>query len=263
MVEKVILIGEKPVLISVSENQEQQLLVSILNQRRTQSLQEAVTAYVTTWFDLETDLKPFYKLAAKDDLLKPLVKKYFGYRLVSIPDLFECLCWAVIGQQINLAFAHRLKQRFVQSFGTKYSWKGTDHYLFPNPETVAKLAPADLLALQFSRQKAAYVLHVANALMNGTVSKTRLSLLSFSEARQALISIKGVGNWTANYVLMKTFRLPNAFLPEDAGLQQAFRKALLLNEKPSLQQLAAYFKKYTGWEAYATLYLWRTLGDAT
>lgn len=260
-VEKIVLINGKTILLSVAPGSQNQLVVTIINRHITASIQKTVADYVEEWFDLKTNLLPFYKIASKDALLRPLVKKYFGYRIVSMPDLFESLTWAIIGQQINLSFAYRLKRQFVQTFGVKYSWKGRTYYHYPAPEVVAALEPAALLTLQFSRQKAEYVIAVAVAFSSGVISKEKLSLLSFDEARQSLIQLKGIGNWTANYALMKTFHYPNSFPAEDAGLRQAIRKQLLMKEKPTLKQIEHIFKKYKGWEAYATLYLWRSLGN--
>ena len=78
-------------------------------------------------------------------------------------------------------------------------------------------------------------------------------------AKHELIKIKGVGNWTANYALMKTFRYPDAFPLEDAGLHNAIKTLTHLDRKPTLQEVTTAFKRYRGWEAYATLYLWKSL----
>jgi DNA-3-methyladenine glycosylase II len=91
------------------------------------------------------------------------------------------------------------------------------------------------------------------------ISKASIAALSFSEARQTLMSIKGVGNWTANYALMKTFRYREAFPLEDAGLHNAIKRLKNMAEKPTVEQVRRIFKKYKGWEAYATLYLWKSL----
>ncbi len=260
-VQKVIRVHGKTILFSIETDLQNQLLVHILNQRPSVALQQAVRNYVTDWFDLNTNLKPFYTLASKDPILKPLVKKYAGYRIVGMPDLFEALAWAIIGQQINLSFAYRLKKQFVQSYGEMFRWKDQTYYHFPIAEVVAGLSPDSLLALQFSKQKAAYVIATATAIATGAVSKNQLLLLSFPEAKAQLQQLKGIGNWTANYVLMKTFHYPNAFPLEDAGLHQALRKQLNLQTKPPLEQVKTLFTKYMGWEAYATLYLWRSLSE--
>lgn len=260
-VEKVIVVDGKTILVKVSAHGQQQLLVHVLNRRLLPLQASAIIRYMEDWFDLKTNLQPFYQMAEKDQLLQLLVCKFFGYRMVSIPDLFESLCWAIIGQQINLTFAYKLKRNFVLAFGTKYTWRGKTCYHFPSPQAVAALSPVALLELQFSRQKAEYVINVARIMRSGNLSKENLSLLSFQDALKELILIKGIGSWTANYVLMKTFHFPNAFPLLDAGLQQAIRKHLHLGPKISSQQIEKLFKKYAGWEAYATLYLWRSLSD--
>ncbi len=222
---------------------------------------EIVRSYVREWFDLETDLRPFYKLARKDTLLRDLVRKYRGYRIIGQLDLFESLIWAVLGQQINLSFAYSLKQRFVEQFGQTIEHENQKHYLFPSAAKVSTLAPEQLLLLQFSRQKALYTIGIAQAFVEGRISKDKLSGMTLQEAKEELIRIKGIGNWTANYALMKTFRYPDAFPLEDAGLHNAIKNLMGLNSKPDVNRIKKIFKPYKGWEAYATLYLWKSLED--
>ena len=83
--------------------------------------------------------------------------------------------------------------------------------------------------------------------------------MPLQEAKHELMKIKGIGNWTANYALMKTFHHPDAFPLEDAGLHNAIRILKRLDRKPTLTEVTKIFKKYKGWEAYATLYLWKSL----
>ena len=257
-VNKAIRIETEVILFSVREEQDA-LVIDFINTKPTPLQREKTKQFVTEWFDLETDLKPFYQLAKKDELLKPLIKKYSGYRIVGQPDLFESLVWAVLGQQINLGFAYTLKQRFVEKFGDALHWNGNTYHLFPSPEKVASLTDDDLLPLQFSRQKSKYTVGIAQAFVEGSNSKHQLTGLPLAEAKEKLMTIKGIGNWTANYALMKTFRYPDAFPLEDAGLHNALKNQLGLDKKPSLDQVKKIFKKYAGWEAYATLYLWKSL----
>lgn len=241
------------------KDQEENLALEFMNIIPTPSIKKQVEDYVREWFDLETDLTPFYKLAKKDELLKDLVKKHYGYRIIGQPDLFESLVWAVLGQQINIQFAHTLKQRFVENFGEKLSWNNQHYFLFPTPERVATLGDDNLLPLQFSRQKSKYTVNIAEAFARGSISKDSLRGLPLIEAKEILMKIKGVGNWTANYALMKTFRYPDAFPLEDAGIHNAIKNLTGMKKKPSLDQVKRIFKKYKGWEAYATLYLWKSL----
>jgi DNA-3-methyladenine glycosylase II len=255
---KALLVNSQPLLFAVGEAKDR-LRIDFLNREPGNPEKEQVKKYVAAWFDLESDLQPFYAMARKDELLAPLVKKYFGYRIVGQPDLFESLVWAVLGQQINLAFAYTLKQRFVERWGAQVFHEGIAHYLFPTAADVAVLTDADLLPLQFSRQKSKYTVGIAEAFASGQVSKEKLQGLPLAEARDQLMKIKGVGNWTANYALMKTFRYPDAFPLEDAGIHNALKNLMNMKSKPDLARVKRIFKKYRGWEAYATLYLWKSL----
>ena len=235
------------------------LTISFLTKEPAHPVKEIIAGYVREWFDLDTDLKPFYLMAEKDKLLKDLVKKYYGYRIVGQPDLFESLIWAVLGQQINLGFAYTLKQRFVQTFGEKLALGQQEYFLFPSPETVAVLTTDQLLPLQFSIQKSRYTIAIAEAFADGSLSRKKLEGMPLQEAKSHLMKIKGIGNWTANYALMKTFHHRDAFPLEDAGLHNAIKNLKNLDRKPTLAEVSKIFKKYKGWEAYATLYLWKSL----
>ncbi len=258
-VTKALRIDKKLVVFRVREDDKSGLAIDILKGNISTDGRKELIAFVQDWFDLSTDLKPFYKMAAKDDLLKVLAKKYRGYRIVGQPDLFESLVWAVLGQQINLSFAYTLKGRFVSTFGRQTDWDGIPHFVFPEPAVVSEIKPEQLLELQFSRQKAAYTIGIAKAFLSGEVSKVQLTGLSLDLAKERLMRIHGVGNWTANYALMKTFRHPGAFPLEDAGLHNALKQQLNLKSKPDLKRVKRIFKKYKGWEAYAVLYLWKSL----
>lgn len=250
--------GREKIVFSIHQDKSN-LIIEFPNHVPSESEKEYVTSFVLEWFDLLTDLNPFYNKVENDKLLGPLIKKYYGYRIVGQPDLFESLVWAVLGQQINLAFAYTLKQRFVEQFGEVIEYEGQKYFLFPSPDRVAQLTPESLLALQFSKQKATYTIGIAQAFAAGEITKASLQHLSLNDGKEKLMKIKGIGNWTANYALMKTFRYPDAFPLEDAGIHNAIKNLKGMKSKPTLDQVKRIFKKYKGWEAYATLYLWKSL----
>jgi DNA-3-methyladenine glycosylase II len=255
---KLVKAGDEKVLFRIRPA-EGRLMLDFLNGVPSPEAKSFIRNYVTEWFDLETDLKPFYDMASGDKFLKDLVKRFFGYRIMGQPDLFESIVWAVLGQQINLQFAYTLKQRFVEQFGERLFWTEQSYFLFPAAKLVAELKDEVLLPLQFSRQKSRYTITIAEAFASGELSKEKLKDLPLPEAKEKLMKIKGVGNWTANYALMKTFRYRDAFPLEDAGVHNAIRNLKKMDRKPTLDEVKKFFKKYKGWEAYATLYLWKSL----
>ncbi|MEL6924749.1 MAG: DNA-3-methyladenine glycosylase [Bacteroidota bacterium] len=220
---------------------------------------ERVREEVTDWLDLHRELSGFYEMAADDPVLFTLVQQYRGLRMVGLPNLFEALSWSIIGQQINLAFAYSLKRRMVEQFGQAFGYTGETRYLFPRPAVIAALQVEDFLPFQFSRRKAEYLIGVAQLFEAGTLSYEGLRRLSFDESHQKLVSIRGIGNWTANYVLMKCFRHPEAFPIEDVGLHNAIKYMLQMDRKPTMPELQQMADRWGAWKAYATFYLWHSL----
>ncbi|WP_082050451.1 DNA-3-methyladenine glycosylase family protein [Risungbinella massiliensis] len=258
---KILEIEEKPTLIEISEKGDSSIQVRFVNfiPQSTTSY-EAVGDYVMEWFDLRKDLVPFYLMAKNDSLLNTLTRNYFGLRIIGVPDLFEALCWAVIGQQVNLTFAYTLKQRFVQSFGNLIIWNNQSYWLFPKPEQINASDVNKLKELQFTGRKAKYIVGIAQLMKSGKLSKDNLLKSgNIQDIEQRLLSIRGVGPWTAHYVLMRCLREPSAFPIGDAGLHNALKQLLHRPKKPSIQEIQQIFARWKNWEAYAVFYLWRSL----
>ncbi len=258
---KLLKLNNSLVLFELEEIDQQKIKINILNQPYDRNTFLEIEKYVNLWLDFNTDLGGFYQIAEGDLLLKPLTNKYHGLRLIGMNDLFEALCWAIIGQQINLNFAYTLKKRWVESFGECLGFEGKKYYLHPDYKMVREDLYEELLKIQFSRQKAKYVIEVAKAFQSGALSIENLKLQSFEEAKISLCKIKGIGNWTANYVLMKSLKYKEAFPIEDVGLHNALKNELKLSQKPTLQEIRTMAEQWKGWEAYATFYLWRSLLD--
>lgn len=260
---KLLHVGDNPVLIAVNNEDNSELRIRIVHPADsdlTTSLREDVARYVWEWFDLGTFLAPFYELAQGDPILKQVTQDFYGLRLIGIPDLFEAMSWGIIGQQINLTFAYTLKRRLVEAFGTRLDWDGRSYPAFPTPERIAKLTPDALTALQFTGKKAEYLIGVAKLMAEGLLSKEELLKRNdFMDIEKQLLSIRGIGPWTANYVLMRCLRNPAAFPLADVGLHNALKHVLGFEQKPTLPHIRRLADGWKGWEAYATFYLWRVL----
>lgn len=249
------------VLIKLHPAEMNNLQLSCLNTRPDSTARFEIRNYINQWFDLKTPLEEFYRVAETDPILKDLIKKYYGLRLIKALDLFEALSWAIIGQQINLRFAYQIKSKLVERCGQVIDYEGDKFYLFPKPEVVLELSDGELKKLQFSRQKIRYIREVAEMMAAGTLSKGQLQNLSATEVKERLLQIKGIGNWSANYVMMRCLHFNNAFPIEDVGLHNALRRILNLNQKPTLDMIENLARGWGPWKAYATYYLWRSLLD--
>lgn len=253
--------GEQPRLLPEErELLERNISIRFLNGEPGERMMRQAVAYVREWLDLDTPLEEFYRIAAGDHLLGPVVRQFKGLRVIGVPSLLEALSWTVIGQQINLSFAYTLKRRLVEAFGTRIDFEGRQWMLFPDAALLAELDPERLLELKFSRTKAATLQLIAQLIASGELSKEQLLQDNdFAYAEQRLIAIRGIGPWTANYVAMRCLRNRDAFPLADVGLHHAIRRRLNLPEKPALPQVEQLAEGWKPWRAYATFYLWSTL----
>jgi len=216
--------------------------------------------YVIDWFDLERDIEPFYDLLKNNNKLSHLAKDYHGSRIIGIPSVFEALCWAVIGQQINLTFAYKLKRALVEKYGMKFEIDGVVYFRFPTPETLAELDRDVLIRMKYSKQKINYIINISNAFLKGEVNKSILLNCENKEERiLKLTSIKGIGIWSANYVLMKSLRDESCITYGDSGLNKAIHTIFNSEKRPSKETVDTVFKEFKGWESYLNFYFWKSL----
>ncbi|MFC6191284.1 DNA-3-methyladenine glycosylase family protein [Dyadobacter subterraneus] len=256
---KAVLINEKPFLLQIyqkADSLEVEILSGVCNTE--DSL--AIKNYVIDWLDINRDLRPFYILLNQHRQLSYMVEEFKGLRMIGIPDLFEALCWSITGQQINLTFAYKLKRRLVEKYGSKIEFENQIFHLFPSFKILAHADPADLKAMQFSGKKSEYIIGIAKLFDEGKLSKEMLMSLPDMEARQKmLMSVKGIGIWTANYALMKSLKEQSSIPYGDAGLVQALFLHNIITDKKDHLQILDFFKGMSGWESYIVFYLWRSL----
>jgi DNA-3-methyladenine glycosylase II len=192
------------------------------------------------------------RAALPDDepLAARLLTAFRGLPLVQVGSPFEALSWAILGQQINIAFAYRLKRRFVEQFGQPLAYQGRTYYAFPDPERVATLAHDEhLLPLQFSRQKSRYVIALAQAVCDGRLDLDSVALLDDEEALVRLQEQVGIGRWTAEYALLRGYGRRDLIPAGDAGLKAAVGVHLGLPGNASevqVRELAERWRPYRG-----------------
>ncbi len=225
-------------------------------------IHKKVAEYIWEWFDLDQDLESFYQVADKDKVLRQLTHKYHGLRIMCIPDLFEAAVWAIMGQQINLTFAYTLKKRFVEKYGESLTFQEETLWLFPSFEKIASIHVDDLRELQFTTRKAEYIIGIAKDMQSGKLTKELLLMKQDNyQVKKSLLLIRGIGAWTAEYVMMKCLHYTSSFPVSDVGLHNALKNVLELKSKPTIEKTKELAEGWKGWQAYATFYLWRSLYD--
>ncbi len=214
------------------------------------SVVPVVIARLRRVFDLATDPIVIAEHLAKDPVLAALVQARPGLRVPGAWDGFELAIRAVLGQQITVAAAVRLAGRLVAAYGPRMVQPDGDLiHVFPEPEV---LASADLASLGMPRSRAAALSAVAAAAM----ADTHLFDASrgLDDAIRRLCLIRGVGEWTAQYIALRQMREPDAFPASDIVLLRSIAKLEGRDYSPS--QLIARAQTWRPWRAYAAQHLW-------
>jgi AraC family transcriptional regulator of adaptative response / DNA-3-methyladenine glycosylase II len=215
------------------------------------SILPAVIARLRRVFDLAADPLAISAHLATDPALAPLVAKRPGLRVPGAWDGFELAVRAILGQQITVAGAIQLAGRMVSAYGAPMQTAGGElTHVFPEPAVLAKARLATAIGMPASR--AATISAVAAALVsNPDLLTARLEL---EEAVKRLRSIRGIGEWTAQYIALRQLREPDAFPAADVGLLRAL--ADRAGVRPGTDELLAKAEKWRPWRAYAAQHLW-------
>jgi AraC family transcriptional regulator of adaptative response / DNA-3-methyladenine glycosylase II len=204
---------------------------------------------------LDQDAAAFTRLAKKLGLAR-LVAGRTELRISQTPTVFDGLLWSIIGQQINFAFACLLRRRLVERTGTPLP-DSNGLYAPPLPAAVASLEPADLLPLQFSRQKADYIIQTARLVATGKLDLTALRMMSATRAERTLLAVRGLGPWSVNYVMMRALGFPDCVPYGDTGVTSGLQSLLQLEERPDLDATRRLMPMFSPYRSLATAHLWQ------
>jgi len=180
----------------------------------------AIIARLRRVFDLAADPLAISAHLAKDPTLAPLVKARPGLRVPGAWDGFELAIRTVLGQQITVSAAAQLAGRLVATYGEPLAEPsdGLTH-IFPQQEV---LADADLTGLGMPRSRAATLSAVAaTAIADPHLFDANSEL---DDAIRRFSAIRGVGEWTAQYIALRQLREPDAFPTADLGLMRAIAR---------------------------------------
>ncbi|WP_242697805.1 AlkA N-terminal domain-containing protein, partial [Bordetella holmesii] len=212
-----------------------------------------VLARVRHLFDLTCDPHPVHEgLAGMNTLAESM--QILGTRLPGSFDPFEMAVRAVLGQQITVGAARTLASRMVSHYGiaVETGVPGLSH-AFPSPERILELngdIETHLGPLGIIRTRARTIRALAHALSTGELDFGPGAIAE--DEVQKLLTLPGIGPWTAQYIAMRAMAWTDAFMPTDFGV----KKALAPRTAGQIRELA---QAWQPWRSYATINLWNAL----
>ena len=197
--------------------------------------------------------KPLYweqacaELSARDSVLAQLINTYPGLYLVNHGCPLTTLARSIVGQQISVKAAQSV-------------WTKLEACLEQiDAARIVQCSPESLRACGLSERKVGYLQDLARFALDGRLLPARWQQQSEEDIIGELITIRGIGRWTAEMFLMFYLQRPDVYPVDDIGIQKAIGLHYYDNIRPNLTQLREIGKQWQPWRTIACWYLWRSL----
>lgn len=212
----------------------------------------------TRMLGFESDPTLFERQHGGDEIFGPLIRRQAGLRIPLTADAWEALAWSVIGQQISLAAAVRLRREMIAAFGMRHASGMTAH---PAASVIAELDPAALTRLRFPAFKAEYLIAAARALALFCIRLSR-EWSALHMARE-MRRVRGIGPWTIQYSLLRGVGMADCLPASDAGVIRGLKQlAEKIQNEPNFKEPAAVqqlMARFLPFRSLATYHVWQSL----
>lgn len=188
-------------------------------------------------------------LKSKDKILGGVIEKIGHIERVTDTDLFSSVVHHIIGQQISTKAQETIWQRLKDELGEV------------NAENIYKTDISRLQSLGMSFRKAEYIKDFADKVHSGSFNLQDISEMSDEEAIKALASLKGIGVWTAEMILLFCLQRPDIFSFDDLAIQRGLRM-VYHHRKIDRKLFEKYRRRFSPYCSVASLYLWAVSGGA-
>jgi DNA-3-methyladenine glycosylase II len=218
------------------------------------SEKEHIARIIKRALKTEENLTEFYKLAAKDKILRSLVKDLYGMHTIGWPELFPALILAVTLQMAPMKRSNQMMELLITNFGNQTGFDGKTMQYWPSAETIAASTIEELKTKTKLGYRATNLIAIAKALQKGFPTMDELWALEPEEAKKKLLALRGIGEYSAELVM------PRMGFPLDVWSAKIFNVLFFDKETskpreaiPALKKVAE--KRWGKWKGYAFVYV--------
>jgi DNA-3-methyladenine glycosylase II len=258
---RVVVMSGRPTELSVRQtgtSTAPRLIVTVMPRPRTDADHQHLRRLLDRLLGLRIDLTEWYQTAAGDARLRLLANRFRGVKPPRFPTIFEALVNAFACQQLSLEAGLSLLNRLATTCSPGLGTLGATADPFPAPDAVARLPPERYREIGFSGQKVRALLGLANAITQHELDLESLARENDEVIGSRLRELRGVGRWTAEYVLLRGFGRLHVFPGDDVGAQKRFAR-WLGRSRPL--DYAGVGRAVARWQPYAGLMYFHLLLD--
>lgn len=253
---------DRPVLISVRSRgsvHRPRLTVEV----RGESVEADDADWASGWMRhilaTDVDLAGFYDAVQGDPILGRVLARLHGLSPGQAATVFEALVLSIVGQQIAATVAKLIRTDLLRVYGTPVQRYGSTYYGFPSAETLLAAGEDGLRKLRLSQRKAEYILGICEDVVTGALDLEGLESLPREEVVERLVQVRGIGPWTAEWVLGRALGRPDAFPAGDLALQRTLSRLYSDGRPLSEKETVDMGRRWEGYQGLVVTYLFAAL----
>ncbi len=182
--------------------------------------------------------------------MRRIIDRIGNCKLQTSTDYYNSLVRTIISQQLSNKSSNTIFSRLLEQMNNELS-----------PENVLNLSDMQLKSAGISKQKMSYLRDLSTKFIHGDINTSRLPFLDDEEVISLLTSIRGIGRWSAQMILIFCMNRPNVLPLDDLGFRNSLKLHYKLNNTPSKDQIIKISEKWAPYRSIAVWYLWQSINQ--
>ena len=250
--------GGKTVVFSVRSTgdiQNPQVEVRIVGDDLNAVEQSEVVGIAARTVGAHGDLRPYYETVDDDDPMAEFTGRFRGLGIPQAASPFEGLVLSILGQQISNEVARVLRDLLVDTLGESMSVDGVAYRTFPSPAALSEAGIEALREIKLSARKAEYISDIAASVDSGALDLDALADLPDESIVEGLVKLRGVGPWTANWLLIRAYDRPDGFPHGDLAVQRSLGALYNGGSRLTAQDALKFSDRWRPYRSYYVTYM--------
>jgi DNA-3-methyladenine glycosylase II len=257
---QVIRVEGEPVLVrarSTGSVEEPKITLEAMGRSDLSRDQQKKAGEAVSWIlALSDDLKKFHEAISSDARMTWLAHSLPGLKSYSNATAFEALVATITEQQISIQVARALESRLVKLLGEPLEAGGAAFFAFPTPERLARATEENYRACGLSTRKGEYIRNAARMVVQGDLDLEQYRAVpDSSRIVEELSRIRGIGAWTAEFVLLRGLHRLDAIPADDLGVRRAMARYYCPGRTITGEDVRERAEQWGAWKGLAAFYL--------
>lgn len=206
------------------------------------------------FLSLKDNLMPFYDLADRDSIFKPIKEALYGYHQVRFFTPFEAACWAILSTRSTMNQATTMKMKLIKQLGLIIKYEETEYPIFPTEKDLINYTVEDIAPIINSVKKAGYIRSAIEFFNNNSYES--LQKLSTESLIKKLQEIKGIGKWASMFIQIRGLGIMDSLTAPELELLKRFDRFYKpIDNKKAFNDIIQLYGQYKGyWAHYLRVY---------